>query len=322
MARPGVTREQVFEACDALAREGQNPTIVSVRARLGGGSPNTLVPLLAEWKTLHEQQQAASLPPVPGPVELVLRQVWGTAWQEAQGQLAGEREALARAHRDLEQERAEMLAEIGKLDGELEALRESLRQSREALETERQASALARSETSEARAVGQERGERIAAQEIALQELRRQLDGALRQGSRLEAERDQARGEAEGLRAELATERRTHEEARAALHEAQAVIAERAERSAAQEDEIKALHRQIEALGSARQGVQSERDQLARELETLAQRAEVDRATRAEAEQTANTLRIEIATLAERAAHVEELRTLIRTRDRSGGAQG
>ena len=107
-----------------------------------------------------------------------------------------------------------MLAEIGKLDGELEALREALRQSREALETERQASALARSETSEARAVGQERGERIAAQEIALQELRRQLDGALRQGSRLEAERDQARGEAECLRAELATERRTHEEAR------------------------------------------------------------------------------------------------------------
>ena len=160
--------------------------------------------------------------------------------------------------------------------------------------------------------MGQERGERIAAQESALQELRRQLDGALRQGSRLEAERDQARGEAEGLRAELATERRIHEEARAALHEAQAVIAERAERSVAQEEEIKVLHRQIEALGSARQGVQGERDQLARELEALVQRAEVDN--------TVNTLRIEIATLAERAAHVEELRTLIRTR--SGGAQG
>jgi hypothetical protein len=69
------------------------------------------------------------------------------------------------------------------------------------------------------------------------------------------------------LRAEFATERRTHEEAHAALHEAQAVIAERAERSVAQEEEI-------------------------------------------------------IATLAERAAHVEELRTLIRTRDRPDGAQG
>ncbi len=100
------------------------------------------------------------------------------------------------------------------------------------------------------------------------------------------------------------------------------MIAERAERSVAQAEEIKALHRQIETLGSARQGVQGERDQLARELEALAQRAEVERAARAEAEQAVNTLRIEVATLTERAAHVEELRTFIRTRDRSGGAQG
>ena len=66
-----------------------------MRARLGGGSPNTIAPLLAEWKSLHEYKQAASLPPVPEPVEAVLRQVWGAAWQQAQGQLSGEREALA-----------------------------------------------------------------------------------------------------------------------------------------------------------------------------------------------------------------------------------
>ena len=34
MARPGVTREQVFETADALVREGQNPTVVAVRTRL------------------------------------------------------------------------------------------------------------------------------------------------------------------------------------------------------------------------------------------------------------------------------------------------
>jgi chromosome segregation ATPase len=321
MARPGVTREQVFETCDALVREGQNPTIVSVRARLGGGSPNTIAPLLAEWKSLHEQKQAASLPPVPEPVEAVMRQVWGVAWQESQGQLTGEREALARARRDLEQERAEMLAEIGKLDGELDALREELRQGREALEAERQASAQARSQASEARAVGQERGERIAAQEAALEEVRRQLDGATQKASRLEAERDQARTEAEALREALATERRTHEDARAALHEAQALIAERAARGVAQDEEIKALHRQIETLGSQRQGLQSERDQLARELEAIAQHAEADRAARAELEQTLNALRIEAATLTERAAHAEELRTLVRSlQERQGGA--
>ena len=73
MARSGVTREQVFETADALVREGQNPTVVAVRTRLGGGSPNTITPLLAEWKALNETKQAEAMPAVPEPVEAVMR---------------------------------------------------------------------------------------------------------------------------------------------------------------------------------------------------------------------------------------------------------
>ena len=51
MARPGMTREQVFEVADALVREGQSPTVVAVRTRLGGGSPNTINPLLGPKPT-------------------------------------------------------------------------------------------------------------------------------------------------------------------------------------------------------------------------------------------------------------------------------
>jgi hypothetical protein len=125
MARSGVTREQVFETADALALEGQSPTVVAVRTRLGGGSPNTIAPLLAEWKALHESKQAAGMPPVPEPVEAVMRQVWGAAWQEAQAQLEGERDALTAARKEIDKERAEMLAEFGLLDGELDAAREA-----------------------------------------------------------------------------------------------------------------------------------------------------------------------------------------------------
>lgn len=313
MARTGVTREQVFETADALIREGQTPTVVSVRTRLGGGSPNTITPLLAEWKNLHEHKQATSLPPVPESVEAVLRQVWGAAWQQAQSQLTGEREALAAARKAVEQERAEMLTEIGRLDGEIETAKEDGRQMRETLETERRTHEQTRSDAREARAVAQERGERIAAQDVALADLRRQLDSALQQSSRLEVELNHLRSEGTALNAELATARRVHDEARASLHEAQAVIAERAARSAEQDDEIKNLHRQIETLGSERQSMQSERDQLARDLAATRQRAETDRAACAEAEQALNALRIEAAILTERAAHAEELRAMVRS---------
>jgi hypothetical protein len=165
MPRAGITREQVFETADALVREGQNPTVVSVRARLGGGSPNTIAPLLAEWKSLHEHKQAASLPPVPEPVEAVMKQVWGAAWQQAQGQLEGEREALGQARKAIEQERAEMLAEIERLDTELTAALEEVGKGRAALETERQAHERSSSDAREARALADEREKRIAALE-------------------------------------------------------------------------------------------------------------------------------------------------------------
>lgn len=88
-------------------------TVVRVRPRLGGGSPNPLAPRLAEWKSLHEQAQAVDLPPVPESLETVSRQVWAVAWPQAQGPLTGEREALSLARHEVERERLEMRTEIG-----------------------------------------------------------------------------------------------------------------------------------------------------------------------------------------------------------------
>jgi hypothetical protein len=68
--------------------------VVPARAWLGGGSPNTIVPLLAEWRDHQDTQQAECVPAVLKPVEAILCQVWGIACREAQGQLADERAAL------------------------------------------------------------------------------------------------------------------------------------------------------------------------------------------------------------------------------------
>ena len=76
MARPGVTREQVVEAAEALIAEGVAPTVVAVRTRLGGGSPNTVAPWLAQWKAQREAGREAALPAAVA-VEAAMRQVWG-----------------------------------------------------------------------------------------------------------------------------------------------------------------------------------------------------------------------------------------------------
>jgi prefoldin subunit 5 len=176
MARTGVTREQVFETAEALLREGQNPTVVAVRTRLGGGSPNTITPLLAEWKALNETQQAQAMPAPPEPVQTVMRQVWGTAWLQAQAQLEGEREALGAARKEIAKEREAMLAEIARMDSEMERARERIRQGAEALDAERQAHERTRSEAREDRAIAEERLQANQRQERELQLLRNQVE--------------------------------------------------------------------------------------------------------------------------------------------------
>jgi chromosome segregation ATPase len=296
MARSGVTREQVFETADALVREGQNPTVVAVRTRLGGGSPNTITPLLAEWKTLNEKKQAASMPAVPEPVEAVMRQVWGAAWQQAQSQLEGEREALGTERKEIERERAEMLSEIGRMDTEMETARGSIAKGAEALEIERQAHERTKSEVREAQAIAAERAERIAAQEKELQGLRHQIEEASVQASarasRLESERDHAQADLEAVRTELRQEQESGKRLAAELQAARGRIEEADGRSGRLEAD----------LGQARGDLENARVTLQQETEA-----------HAAAEKSLAALRIEAATLTERAAHIEELRVLVKT---------
>ena len=50
MARQGITFEQVAAVADALAGEGQQPTIRAVREKLGDtGSPNTIHGVATEF---------------------------------------------------------------------------------------------------------------------------------------------------------------------------------------------------------------------------------------------------------------------------------
>src|ERR1700684_3035332 len=48
-----ITALDVQRAADALLRQGAKPSVAALREQLGGGSPNTITPLLAKyWETL------------------------------------------------------------------------------------------------------------------------------------------------------------------------------------------------------------------------------------------------------------------------------
>lgn len=102
----GVSAHDVQRAADALLRRGQKPSIATVREQLGGGSPNTLAPLLEQyWKALGSRVTAGpdALERVPESLARMTEALWlrsiDEARQRARASLAGttpsERERLA-----------------------------------------------------------------------------------------------------------------------------------------------------------------------------------------------------------------------------------
>ena len=65
------TQEVVNRACDAILARGERPTVDRVRTELGGGSPNSLTPLVRAWAdarrqlALPTQNSAAAVDPSP-----------------------------------------------------------------------------------------------------------------------------------------------------------------------------------------------------------------------------------------------------------------
>jgi hypothetical protein len=80
----------VQRAADALLRQGTKPSVAAVRDQLGGGSPNTLTPLLAKyWESLGQRLGAGpeSLERVPESLARVTELLWRRALEEARERL-------------------------------------------------------------------------------------------------------------------------------------------------------------------------------------------------------------------------------------------
>src|SRR5580658_6377086 len=80
----------VQRAADALLRQGRKPSVAAIREQLGGGSPNTITPLLAKyWEKLGSRlgDGPESLERVPEALARVTELLWRRAREEARERL-------------------------------------------------------------------------------------------------------------------------------------------------------------------------------------------------------------------------------------------
>src|SRR6202050_1370781 len=103
----------VQRAADALLRQGRKPSVAAIREQLGGGSPNTITPLLAKyWETLGARLGARpeSLEHVPESLARVNEVLVRRALDEAR-----ERLKILDAREDSGRELVELQEQVMKL---------------------------------------------------------------------------------------------------------------------------------------------------------------------------------------------------------------
>jgi hypothetical protein len=135
----------VQRAADALLRQGRKPSVAAIREQLGGGSPNTVTPLLAKyWENLGSRlgDGAQSLERVPESLARVTELLWRRALDEARERLKilGVREDSGQELVELQEQLMKIsvaLAEARAREGEQLTHLAALSRERETLRTER-----------------------------------------------------------------------------------------------------------------------------------------------------------------------------------------
>jgi chromosome segregation ATPase len=116
MARLGVTENDIRQVIQALEAEGGALTVSSIRARLGTGSFTTISTVLQRHREERERSVTAAVPGLPKPMMALFEQVWAEAWRQADAKADAERQAHAQEKEAGEKTRAEMQAEIERLE--------------------------------------------------------------------------------------------------------------------------------------------------------------------------------------------------------------
>jgi hypothetical protein len=279
-------KEKIIAVAEKLEAQGVNPTQVTVREALGGGSFATIGPVLKEWKESKKENHALTEIQVPEAIIERLEQLQGAVWQaavdEAERRLVVEREALKVAQAQALAEVVEQRESVAALETEAEMFKAKIAD----LEASAEAHAITLHNVSLEFSAAKElaRTDKYAAAEALLKETNR-ADAAVDRAQRAETLHDTTQSQSREDRDAAAKSAR--EDREALKHEHEAVIATLkieiesvraaavADVKKAEEAEQKALSRAIQAEKEAQQRAAGEEASQSR-LET-AQR-DVERA--------------------------------------------
>jgi len=177
----GVSALDVQRAADALLRRGDKPSIAAIREHLGGGSPNTVGPLLEKyWKSLGTRIGAGpqALERVPESLAKMTEALWLRSLDEARerAKAAHSSESAApRASTDMHSKVTELTAALAEARAKTsETESELLRSLRERLELKEQIQQLTALLGAEQALRAQDRGT-AAAQHRELEVRKRQI---------------------------------------------------------------------------------------------------------------------------------------------------
>lgn len=134
-----ITKEQVFEAAEALLAAGLTPKVATVREKLGKGSFTTITEYMREWREGQQPVAAPQKEETPKAVIDLAGSLWAAALGVAQEGLQGERLELEKQREEMQEEQREAVAFADNLVEEVERLRDQLQESQALLEIERSA---------------------------------------------------------------------------------------------------------------------------------------------------------------------------------------
>jgi len=115
----GITRQQIQEAIEKLVGAGEDPTTTKIRQILGTGSYTTIGTVLQAWR--EKLARAKPAPQIPESIEKLFVRAWIVAVDTAATAHETEKAGFISARTDLEKANAELLAEVKRLEDDLES---------------------------------------------------------------------------------------------------------------------------------------------------------------------------------------------------------